>query len=39
MSHIVWPADAGGVQLPDGTSSGQRTLAEVLDMKAFAGNS
>ncbi|CAL5224339.1 g7011 [Coccomyxa viridis] len=29
----------GAVQLPDGSNSGQRTLAEVLEMKAFAGNS
>jgi hypothetical protein len=27
------------MQLPDGSNTGQRTLAEVLDMKAFAGNS
>ena len=38
-SDICASVSAGRVPLPDGSNSGQRTLAEVLEMKAFAGNS
>ncbi|CAK0785506.1 hypothetical protein CVIRNUC_008716 [Coccomyxa viridis] len=39
MPEMATLQDAsGGMQLPDGGNTGQRTLAEVLDMKAFGGH-
>ena len=38
MTQACVSTCAGGMQLPDGGNTGQRTLAEVLDMKAFGGH-
>ena len=38
MTQACASTYAGGMQLPDGSNTGQRTLAEVLDMKAFGGH-